>query len=499
MAETIERDLFAGDTPSQTQREILADDHRYLVVAGNRGSRKTTACLWKVMSFCLLHPGVEGIMGRYIKKDLYVTTYSLWKKRFPQAQWGDVWIPEGGTSEEPDRIRFANGSVIHLIPLKDIDRFRGGNIGFFFIDQLEECPPKVLRDCIKLLRDPVWYTYEDEKGAVRTQDVGAGRRMGLATVNKNRGWYWIKRLFVSKIGFDKLPLRPHVAERLHIIEPPFDENRKLWEEGYYDDIIAAADSQAEIDFEVYGKDPSEWGLVFPDLDRSVHTAKFEFSGLTDASYMLVYDEGFDVPSCFLFLAFTPDEHMWVRCEHYQARMTITEHQMAVRRIAERIGFPLNPSRTRYVCDRAIFGPRDGFGRSIADQWGLSEWPWIGGPKQQRDGLSRIRYLMEPATPGGKPRFTIHEEDCPETLAEMEDAWYDEERPGKLAHRCKDHALDCLCYGALAALTPSEFRSPPNLDGTMKQFREARGRGRGWVASPGQLSSPRLFLPRERRR
>lgn len=473
-------DIFGGFDPSPNQLDICADDHTLFVVAGNRGSRKTTAVSWKTMDI-FSNFETEGFIGRFHRKYLYETTLSLWKQLFPPKEWQHIYEFGGGKSaEEPDYMKFASGSICHLIPLSDIDRVRGGNFGLFFIDQLEECKQKVWNDSVKVLRGPVWQTI-NQGGKIIKRDVGAQMRRGLATINKNRGWYWIRRLFIDKVDFNRKPIAAHIAARMRIKELPHDENKKFWSEGYYDNIIANAQSQAEIDFEVYGKDPSEFGLVFPELDREPHTKRFEFSDpeLRDASFYLGYDEGFDVPSAFVFMAVTPDGTHWVRAEHYMAGWNVAQHAEKLKEIAKRIGFPLHRDTCRMVADPAIGGKGKGYGIGLDDQWKPHGFFWNMGSKKEGSGLEIMRTLMMPDA-DRKVRFIVHPDDCPEVWEDMSDAYYDEDKPGKILKRCRMHGCDSVRYVCLEARKPHHFQPPPNLNGTWKQLLAMKP-GEGWLA------------------
>ena len=74
--------LYGERTPSPNQLEVMADNHELIVVAGNRGSRKTTVTFWKAMDF-LSKYSTEGFLGRWHKKYFYETTLGLWRELFP--------------------------------------------------------------------------------------------------------------------------------------------------------------------------------------------------------------------------------------------------------------------------------------------------------------------------------------------------------------------------------------------------------------------------------
>jgi len=487
-------DLFGGFDPSPNQMDIVQDEHQLFVVAGNRGSRKTTACLWKYCDLAINYE-FEGFIGRFHRKYLYETTYALWRKLFPAKEWQHIFEAGGGKGEEePDYIKFASGTKIHLIPMSDIERVRGGNFGMFLIDQLEECNQGAWADSVKVLRGEVWEKFND-RGIEKRRDVGAMHRRGMATINKKRGWYWIKRLFIDHIGFDRKPLAPEVVERMRIKELPYDENKKFWAEGYYDNIIANAQSQAEIDFEVYGKDPSAWGLVFPEFDRDTHMKAFEFSDpeLREAVFYLGYDEGFDVPSAFMFCAVTPDGTHWVRAEHYAAGMGLAAHAEKLHEIAARIGFPLDEEsqrsgRVTLIADPSISGKKDGDGVSITDQWAPLGFFWNNGSRNEKSGHELMRTLMMPDA-DKRVKFVVHKDDCPNLAEELSDAYYDEEDPkgGKILKRCKMHAVDGVRYFVLEARTPRKFIPKPSLDSTWHQVLNLKS-GQGWLA-PSSYRGP----------
>lgn len=475
-------DLYSGWTPRETQAKFLADRHRFCAIIGNRGSMKTTSAIWRTMQLSATIPHNIGLIGRWKKTDLYTTTIRGWMECYPRDVYGHIWEFFGGI-QEPEGIRVRNarsgsyedGTTIFLASLQLMDKYRGGNFGFFFVDQLEECHPLVWGDLVKVLR---------------LACVPLAQRFGYVTVNKRKEYWWIRRLFIEK----KALLKNADMSRYHYFTPRWDENVEYVRDGYYRDIEASARTESEIAFEVYGEDPECFGAVFPDFSDPAHLRAFEFKDLGEnLAYYLGYDEGYDVPSAFLFCGVTRDGTHWFRAEHYRARMGLAAHKEAITRLAERIGFPLD-RRTNYIADCAIFGKMDGNGVSIADQWG-SDWPWRGASKDRVSGWERIRALQELGS-NGKPRFFVHPTDCPNFVEEIREAVYDANRPGKGAweKRCEDHAADSARFICQASQEPAVFNPPLRVPGSFRDLQEARKRGRGWVA-PGLAFRPTL-LPRE---
>jgi len=498
-------DLYGGRIPRPTQKlllKALLSGKRFIAVVGNRFGGKSSASEWGICNFCLENPGVEGFIGRWFKKNLYGTTLALWRELFPMPEWSDVFEYAGGTKMEPEYIQFKNGSLIYLVPLQNYEeKLRGGNFSFGFIDQMEECPQKVWTQAVACVRGPVWrretnapYKFILDKYG-RKENLSDTRRFIIATVNKNREWYWIKRLFKEKRGIEKGDW-----DKYFLIENNWDENKEAVASGYYRDLEANATSDAQIAFEVYGEDPSEFGLVFPDFSPHTHCKKFEFTDpiFRDATFYISYDEGFDAPSAFIFAAITPDGTHWIRAEHTKARWTIAQHQRVLIELAAKIGFPLWPGSCRYVADPSISGKMDGNGVSISEQWGPRQWPWENGSRDEVGGLSLIRTLMQ-RDAQGHVKFVVHEEDCPNLVEQVQDASYDEERPGKMLKRCVDHVIDTVRYLVLIARTPGARQAPVSLDGKWKRdprtLRVGMGpKNQSWLA-PSFSDHAKLFVPR----
>jgi hypothetical protein len=486
--------LYGGRKPRPTQEKILVAPNRFICAAGNRYPGKTTASLWRVMKFCMENPGVDGFIGRWHKKKLYGTTIALWKELFPLPEWEPVYEFSGGSSVEPDYIKFKNGSLIHLLPLQHYDEnLRGGNFSFGLIDQMEECPKAVWTQAVASVRGAVWlknpdppYDFVLDRYSRRT-NASDKLRFIIATVNKNREWFWIKHLFVQKKGVD-----PQDVDRYLLLENKWDENEQAVQGGYYRDLAANSSSEAQLRMEVYGEDPSEYGLVFAELAYSTHVKAFEFADLKNPSFMLGYDEGWNpAPSAFIFMAVTPDGKYWIRAEHQAARCTLATHQQKLHEIANQIGFPLRAGECRFVADPTILGKRDGNGISIAEQWGR-QYPWEGGTRDEQGAFSFMRSLITPDAMG-RHRFTIHP-DCPQLFEQMSEAEYDVDNPGFLMKRCTVHLLDAAKYPTAASRVPSAVMPAPKLDGTWHQFRAAREGKRSWLAPSFGEHGPKLFVP-----
>jgi hypothetical protein len=489
-------DLYGGRQLRPTQKRVMDATERFICVVGNRFPGKTTAALWKMMRFSIRNPSVETFIGRWHKKKLFTTTVALWRELFPMPEWEAAYKfqPEG--SIEPDYIRFSNGSLIHLLPLQHYNEvLRGGNFSAGLIDQMEECPKDVWTQAVASVRGPVWLRREtfpyhfvtDAHG--NRQNLSEERRFVIATVNKSPDWFWIRQIFLEHKSIE-----PRDIHRYALLENKWDENKEAVESGYYRDLSANISSESQRAFEVYGEDPSHFGLVCPDFSTHTHLKPFEFQDLGHISYWIGYDEGFDAPSSFLFVAIKEDGSIWVRREVYAARKKIWEHQAALREAAQEIRFPLHRDSAHFVADSAIQGKRDGNGVSIAEQWGR-QWPWLPGTKDVAGTLDKLRTLMSPHD--GNTRLFIHPQDCPFLVEQLQDATYDPDRPGKILRRCVVHSIDALRYIIGAHSAPHKLTQKNNHEGlwhfdTRLKITRLAPPNRSWLAP--SRPQQHLFVP-----
>lgn len=467
-------DSEAGDF--RWQREAFEDCHTYTALIGELGPGKTEVCCRKAFYLSCRYPNNYGLIARLEKIDLYATTFDRWKQCYPYEKYGprseknpnalEVFEYIGGM-DTPSGIRFFNGSRIDFVPMKDIDKFAGGQFSFFFIDQLEQCTYEMLKVLIR---------------RHRRDNIPPHHWLGFFSVNKERHYWWIKRLFEEK----KLVLQG-VAGEFHAIYNPLFCNKLLVRSGYYERIKGTHD-ESQVKRLVFAQDDGMYGKLFPLFEKTIFASKTQLPlSINDGTFGLSYDEGWKDPSAFLLGAKARGGHYYIFGEHAAAKTKISKHQERIEAIASEIQFPLGPDENcEYVADREIFGPSDGDGKSIAEQWGKRKWPWRNVPQDRAGGFRFLNELIDPED----PHLHIDRDRCPELVAQMEDCVFDEKKAGEYEFEKRTdhhwdliHALRYLIVGLREPRKKSVMDRRSDFQKQLAWAKKRPGRGIIWP-SPG---------------
>src|SRR6185437_2342759 len=174
------------------QWQFIFDPAEEVVVASGFGSGKSHSGVYKGLILSKVFPGNRGIIGRFHGSDLDDSVIPLFHELCPPS-----WIRK--YNKQKNIVTLKNHSQILFRHIHDAaasgvkSRRVGANLGWFFIDQLEECQEAHWNTLISRLRLP-----------------RAKNRFGFATMNAN-GHDWIWRKFFRGVG--QLPLDHHVAIR----------------------------------------------------------------------------------------------------------------------------------------------------------------------------------------------------------------------------------------------------------------------------------------------
>ncbi len=492
--------------PFEYQRQALEDNHFCMAMVGEVGPGKTTLGCAKSMYLSLAHPNNKGVWGRLHENELYDSVFDAWSQLYPYEVWGpkgrDIFTLEGGENR-PKAIRFFNGSVIQLVPMKSRSKFQGTNYGWAFIDQLEQISFEYFCAILKRLR---------------RSNIPAAHQMLFSSVNKEGGYWWIKRVFEQQRRFGQLLPDEMSSDDFAVIYNPLHVNKRYKESGYYDRlerVMRLGGDESGIKRLIYSQDDDMYGRVLPDLNPETHDADVDFRRFTKESgeFWIGYDEGAEVPTAIL-LAYRMAGNRWFfGGEHYEAGLSVEQHKVKVKVLCEQLGFPLGKDSCQYVTDWAIRGKRGGRQESIADLWG-EEWPWMNANKSREYGFKKIQVLSQDMDISGKPTFVIDRRRCPSLWDEIVDLQFDPERPGEWEFINKggrgrgvmDHACDAMRYMIVRAMDPFPKKIARPVDewkktaGTRAAYEWAKkGKGRGvmwppsglWVAAsslPGRRSS-----------
>jgi hypothetical protein len=162
-----------------SQEAFIWTPEKFAVIAGGFASGKTTAGVLKGLILSAIYPGNQGIIGRYRGTDLEDSTKPVFFDICPTS-----WIPKrGGYNKGNNTVTLINGSKIYFRHIHDPNartaktRRVGANLGWFFLDQLEEMERDHWNAMIGRLRNR-----------------NAKKKFGFAALNPN-GRDWIQQTF----------------------------------------------------------------------------------------------------------------------------------------------------------------------------------------------------------------------------------------------------------------------------------------------------------------
>jgi hypothetical protein len=162
-----------------SQREFIFSPESFGVIAGGYGSGKSRALCVKALVLSACIPGNAGLIGRYNATDLQDSTMPVFFEVCPPS-----WIKDYNKTRRA--VTFKNNSSILFRHIHDPNPKRrhitSTNLGWFAIDQLEECEIEHYNTLVGRLRLP-----------------RAPKRFGFGAANPN-GHDWMYNLFFKNVG-----------------------------------------------------------------------------------------------------------------------------------------------------------------------------------------------------------------------------------------------------------------------------------------------------------
>lgn len=162
-----------------SQAAFMRSNAMFKVLSGGFASGKSrVACLHGVL-LSAMYPGNEGLVGRYHSKQLDDSTIPSFFEVLPES-----WIKTHGWNKQSKTLHLKNGSKVYFRHIHDAQaksptksRNVGANLGWFFLDQMEEMDIEHFNGMMGRLRNP-----------------RAKTRFGLGAANPN-GRDWIQKMF----------------------------------------------------------------------------------------------------------------------------------------------------------------------------------------------------------------------------------------------------------------------------------------------------------------
>ncbi len=123
---------------SQTQQDYLLATEPFTLMSGGFGTGKTTVLCQKVITLSLGIPGNLGYLGRFDGKALKQTTLQVLIEMLPKSCYTKN-DQAGLLTFKPEH----GGSKVVYGDFKDLNDLKNHPLGWFAIDQTEECPKEV--------------------------------------------------------------------------------------------------------------------------------------------------------------------------------------------------------------------------------------------------------------------------------------------------------------------------------------------------------------------
>lgn len=419
-------------TPKQLDYADAIGPSKHTLFAGGLGTGKSDAMCLEAAVQSRLYKNNLGLMGRKVLDAFKKTTLVQLLDMF-----GAYVYRHNANDHE---ITMIDGSKIIYLALDDsrdaMQRIKSLNLGWFAFDQLEEVPEA---------------TFEAAAGQLRRK---GSQRVSFHTSNPaGHNWNW-KRFKRDAKGsiYDN--------ENFALIEA------QTWPPG-------VPPPKTQSDVRAYSSNPYlppdyiRWLLTRPKLwvNRYVYCSWDDFSGLIYPMFdenlhvikpwplrtwwyrYVVYDYGFQNPSCILFAAVDDRKTIYIYDIIYEERTYISDLAGLIRDRVKR-----EPVDKRFwLADPSIMRTeRDGI--TIADEWENHGIYWGLANNDKRVGIDRVaRYLTPDESNNCKLYFFDVPGMRPLVNEMLEYHWKelrygrdDKELPEEPIKR-KDHAMDCLRY------------------------------------------------------
>ena len=217
------------------QKEFIFLAERFSALCGGFGSAKTFAGCMKGLMLSAMFPGNSGLISRMTYPELRDSTRKTFFELLPPS-----WILDW--NESYNTLVLKNGSQIIFRPIDDIRKQRSLNLGWFYIDQAEECSREDFLDLVGRLRHPV------------------PKQFGFVTVNPDgHNWVWQEFFKQEKPGYKG------------INSTTFDN--PYLPEGYIQSLIEAYPKEW-VDRFVYGSHEVKSGVILSEFSEDLMVDPF---------------------------------------------------------------------------------------------------------------------------------------------------------------------------------------------------------------------------------
>ena len=348
--------------PQRHQTEFHRSAAKFRALFGGYGNGKTTAFCAEGHQLSLEYPGNFGLIGRMTYPELRDSTWHEYIN-FPVIVEGkEMPIKDSplikAYNKAEHSLEYVNGSLVVGRALEgSFDKVKSMNLGWFGIDQVEECPEEMWLGLVGRLR---------RKG-VRHTAFGVGNPEG-------HNWVW-KRWVMG-------PDQDHF-----IVNAPSDANKYL-PAGYVDSLIKLYPEEWVKRY-VYGSFDTFEGLVYKEFQDKEPFVLPNDTKIPEHWYRFVgMDHGYRNPTAVLWCAVAPTGEVYVYDEFFSSGKLVSE-------IAQIIKTKDKDVHSRLVLIDPSCRNRNGVtGRSVIDEfmdYGIACTP---ANNDVRAGINHVQEMLK---------------------------------------------------------------------------------------------------------
>lgn len=400
------------------------DKAKFIWYCGGFGSGKSYIGAQTAIRLAMQAPNGRGLIARQTLVDLKATTMKTFWEVCDRRL-----IKSHNKSEH--LITLVNGHEIYYWGLDDIEKLKSLEIGWFWIDEVNEVQEN---------------TFNVAKGRLRHK--AQPKRVGIITSN-SEGKNWTFKQFVKGKGVKK-----KFRDLYYTIKAPSDENTNLPED--YIDVLESYtgdlyDRYVKASFNVFE------GQIFPDFNPAIHVIE-PFKIPAHWTKVRGFDYGERNPTTCIWGAVSPSGNVYIYREYGKGEEFVDYH---AKRVAE---FSQNEEYEKNVFDPSIRSSRGRSGQKIDVEWKEEmrkyedNFQITYGNNDRKSGFARIhKYLRvdperdNPITKKkGSPRLFVFSS-CPHLIEDFEQyKWKkisqtSEDDPVEEPRKKDDHFIDAFRY------------------------------------------------------
>lgn len=235
--------------PHESQAAFHSGKQKYKGFKGAKGSGKTRALIEECVALCWEFPGNVGVVGRKDYTELARTTMQYFLDWMPQdlrIDFKSMSRKLTVRSKDPEK-----PSTVYFVQEKEPKEFESLELGFFALDEADECP---------------FDTFKTLQSRLRLKNTA---HYGLLAFNPTNRLHWIFKFFVQDVGE-----KPELSEQRLLVTNNTMENLANLPSNYVDSLkeIYVGDELKRFLYGEWGSISNEWS-VWQNWNSTTHVAK----------------------------------------------------------------------------------------------------------------------------------------------------------------------------------------------------------------------------------